>query len=49
MGFYSEDDLERVMKMKTQKGKNGKKAVKELAVNFYYLNKDFAFWRAVAE
>lgn len=35
-------------KMKTTEGKNGKRAVNGLAVN-YYVNKAFAFWRAVAE
>lgn len=49
MGFCSEDNnsVESGENENTE-GKNGKRAVNGLAVN-YYVNKAFAFWRAVAE
>lgn len=48
MGFCSEDNSLKSEENKNTEGKNGKRAVNGLAVN-YYVNKAFAFWRAVAE
>lgn len=48
MGFCSEDNSVESEENENTKGRNGKRAVNGLAVN-YYVNKAFAFWRAVAE
>lgn len=49
MGFCSKDNTSaKSEENENTEGKNGKRAVNGLAVN-YYVNKAFAFWRAVAE